>query len=151
TRYFMTIPEAATLVAQAAALSSQPGAAPVYVLDMGEPVRIYDLALRLVAMHGYTPRVRMTESTMECGTVFEAVHGGRRTTAGEGHEQPMDIVISGVRPGEKLFEQLAYDAEQLKATSHPGINCWAGVGADAAPDVTRLVADMSAVRHGGDR
>lgn len=144
TRYFMTIPEAATLVVQAAAITGASGdaaSAPVYVLDMGEPVRIFDLALRLVAMHGYTPalpREHASNLAMEPATPDAPA---------------MPVVFSGIRPGEKLFEQLAYDAENLSPTSHPGINCWRG-GPESpgrALDITRLVADMSTVRRGGER
>ncbi|MGE3320717.1 MAG: polysaccharide biosynthesis protein [Phycisphaerales bacterium] len=147
TRYFMTIPEAATLVVQAAALGSEPGAAPVYVLDMGEPVRILDLAQRLIAMHGLRPKLPATTSE----PAGESPGGEREAPAAA----ELPIEFTGIRPGEKLFEQLAYDAEHLAATSHPGINCWRGTatasGGTAAIDITRLIADLSAVRRGGER
>ncbi len=104
TRYFMTIPEAAALVTQAGAMT-EPGAPRVYMLDMGEPVRIIDLARRFVEAHGLTPRVR-------------------HTGAAEGGFDPPsvgDIIVTGARPGEKLSEVLAYDAETLSPTAHPGI------------------------------
>jgi len=85
TRYFMTIPEAARLVLQAAALAES---GQVYVLDMGEAVRIVDLARDLIRLSGH------------------------RTD---------EIVISytGLRPGEKLFEELLADADQTLPSGHP--------------------------------
>ena len=87
TRYFMTIPEAAQLVLQAGALAES-GA--VYVLDMGEPVRIMDLAEKLIRAYGYEPNVDMS------------------------------IRIIGLRPGEKLTEELmmASEREHMTKTAH---------------------------------
>ena len=87
TRYFMTIPEAAQLVLQAGALAKS-GA--IYVLDMGEPVRIKDLAEKLIRFYGYTPGV------------------------------DMQIKITGLRPGEKLYEELLMDKERdgMTSTAH---------------------------------
>jgi FlaA1/EpsC-like NDP-sugar epimerase len=107
TRFFMTIPEAATLVVQAGAFDDPAGhadRATVYVLDMGEPVRILDLAMRFVRMHGFEPRV------LEHGVAGFAL-------AGHG----MDIALTGIRPGEKLHEELSYASEALARTTHPGI------------------------------
>ena len=75
-RYFMTIPEAAQLVLQAGALAESGN---IYVLDMGEPVRIMDLAKQLIRFYGYEPGVNM------------------------------EIKIVGLRPGEKLYEELMMD------------------------------------------
>ena len=83
TRYFMTIPEAAQLVLQAGGLA-QDGA--IYVLDMGSPVKIMDLAVRLVRFYGYEPNV------------------------------DMEIKVTGLRPGEKMYEELLMDAEADKMT-----------------------------------
>ena len=80
-RYFMTIPEAAQLVLQAGALAESGS---IYVLDMGEPVKIMDLAKQLIRFYGYEPGVNM------------------------------DIKIVGLRPGEKLYEELMMDEEQDK-------------------------------------
>jgi FlaA1/EpsC-like NDP-sugar epimerase len=87
TRYFMTIPEASWLILDAAALGTN---GDLFVLDMGEPVRIVDLARDLVRLAGRDPDT-----------------------------QPMDIV--GIRPGEKLHEELFYDAEQVEPTSVPKV------------------------------
>lgn len=88
TRYFMTIPEASQLVLQAAALGS---GGEIFVLDMGEPVKILDLAKDMIRLSGLIP--------------FEDV----------------DIVFTGVRQGEKLFEELEMTGEDLEKTRHPKI------------------------------
>jgi FlaA1/EpsC-like NDP-sugar epimerase len=106
TRYFMSIPEAAALVIQAAALTDRSAkSGEVFVLDMGEPFRIVDLVGRFVAMHGLTP-------------VFP---GERPATAGPGE---IAIAFTGARPGEKLFEELALDAETIRESRHPDIRIW---------------------------
>ncbi len=144
TRYFMTIPEAATLVMQAGGLSSDATSAPLYVLDMGEPVRIFDLALRFARLSGYQPRVRL--ETLPEGLalpMFDASVPDPTAPAAE-------VVFSGIRPGEKLFEQLAYAAENLAPTSHPGIGCWrAGAGATGGSRAaaTAMIEDMGTVRR----
>ena len=84
-RYFMTIPEAARLVLQAAAIGDS---GQVLVLDMGEPVRIVDLAKDLIRLSGRTL-------------------------------EEIPIVYSGLRPGEKLFEELLADADATVATAVP--------------------------------
>lgn len=108
TRYFMTIPEAASLVAQAGALvvpESKDG--DVYLLDMGEPFRIVDLARRFVEQHGLTP-------------VVQDEHARSKAMAAGS----MAIVFTGVRPGEKLFEELVFDAQDMRPTRHPDIHIW---------------------------
>jgi len=103
TRYFMTIPEAATLVIQAGVMSGEGGASgEVFVLDMGEPINIFTLAQRFIRACGREPVI------------------GR--PAGSVGPDRVPIILTGSRPGEKLHEQLAYDAEQLVATRHPGID-----------------------------
>lgn len=87
-RYFMTIPEAVRLVLQTGAMAS---GGEVFVLDMGEPVYIYDLACDLIRISGLIP------------------------------EKDVPIVITGLRQGEKLFEELRYDKETVNSTQHEGI------------------------------
>lgn len=93
TRYFMTIPEAAQLVLQAGAMAR---GGEVFVLDMGEPVRILDLARRMVELSGLTVR-------------------------DEQHpEGDIEIAITGLRPGEKLYEELLI-GDNPTQTTHPRI------------------------------
>ncbi len=141
TRYFMTIHEAATLVIQAAAISSDAAASAVFVLDMGEPVRILDLARRFVRAHGFEPRVVTRDGQPAPGEPGDAA----------GHGAPvLDIVLTGVRPGEKLYEELAYAAEGLLPTRCPGIRAWTSDVAQGV-DVSTMIADLSAARHAHDR
>ena len=86
-RYFMTIPEACQLVMQTGAMGE---GGEIFVLDMGEPVRIVDLAKDLIRLSGFT-------------------------------EAEIDIDFTGVRPGEKLFEELSTKSEHMAATRHPKI------------------------------
>ncbi len=111
TRYFMTIPEAAGLVIEAARISS---ANEVFVLDMGEPVRILDIITRYAALAG----------------------------------QPVpEIQVTGLRPGEKLHEELFSGNEQHRGTSHPRINVTSVRRQAALEDVLehlrRLVAEAA--------
>jgi len=137
TRYFMTIHEAATLVIQAGAISpwdaSGRPAPAIFVLDMGEPVRILDLAQRFVRLNGFEPRL---PTASEAGT-------GLRLAG-----RDIDILFTGARPGEKLYEELAYAAEALAPTPFPGI---LALGNSAeTPDVVAMVADLSSVRSSSD-
>jgi len=93
TRYFMTIPEASRLVLAAGALAV---GGDVFVLDMGDPVLIYDLARRMIEAAGYMPRDTANP------------HGD------------IEIVMTGLRPGEKLYEELLIGAES-RPTVHPKI------------------------------
>lgn len=131
TRFFMTIPEAATLVAQAAALSEGSTDAPLYVLDMGEPIRIVDLAERLIRLQGLEP-------------VFAA--DGRQSVATPGRAE---VVFTGIRPGEKLHEELTYAAEPLRPTPHRGIRAF-DAGGDPLPDVAAIIAALDAARGDSD-
>jgi FlaA1/EpsC-like NDP-sugar epimerase len=87
-RYFMTIPEASQLVLQAGAMGE---GGEIFILDMGEPVKIVDLARDLVTLSGLRP------------------------------DQDIEIRFSGVRAGEKLFEELSTDAEHADKTKHPKV------------------------------
>lgn len=93
TRFFMTIPEAVQLVIQSSAMAS---GGEIFLLDMGEPVRIGDLARKMVYLSGLTIR--------------DALNPGG----------DIEINISGLRPGEKLYEELLIDS-QSSPTSHPRI------------------------------
>jgi len=86
-RYFMTIPEASQLVLQAGAMGQ---GGEIYILDMGKPVKIVDLATDLIRLSGFRP-------------------------------DDIAIEFTGIRPGEKLFEELATDAERAEKTTHPKI------------------------------
>jgi FlaA1/EpsC-like NDP-sugar epimerase len=90
TRYFMTIPEAAQLVIQAGAMGT---GGDVFVLDMGQPVRIYDLAVRMVELTGLTVRNELSP------------------------DGDIDIAVTGLRPGEKLYEELLI-GDNPKPTQH---------------------------------
>lgn len=94
TRYFMTIPEAVELVLQAAAMGTS---GDLFVLDMGEPVRILDLARRMIRLSGKTPR-------------------------DENHPDGVEIVFTGLRPGEKLYEETLI-GDVFQPTEHPKIVC----------------------------
>ncbi|KGL48891.1 hypothetical protein HQ49_03575 [Porphyromonas gulae] len=87
-RYFMTIPEACQLVLEAGSMSE---GGEIFVFDMGEPVKIYDLAKRMITLAGYEP------------------------------DRDIEIVFSGLRPGEKLYEELLNNKENTKPTIHPKI------------------------------
>ena len=93
TRYFMTIPEAAELVIQAGAMAS---GGDVFVLDMGQPVKIYDLACRMVQLAGLTVQDE-----------------GRP-------DGDIAIKVTGLRPGEKLYEELLI-GDNPSSTQHPRI------------------------------
>lgn len=93
-RYFMTIPEAVGLVLQACVVGSSEEAIPdggIFVLDMGEPVKILDLARQMIRLAGLKP------------------------------DEDIEIKFTGLRPGEKLFEELFHGAEQPIPTGHEGL------------------------------
>ena len=94
TRFFMTIPEASQLVIQAGALGT---GGDVFLLDMGEPVRIQDLARQMIALSGL--KVRDDQNP----------------------DGDIEIQYSGLRPGEKLYEELLIDEENTEITSHKRI------------------------------
>jgi FlaA1/EpsC-like NDP-sugar epimerase len=109
-RYFMTIPEAAQLVLQAA-LMGQSGQ--IFVLDMGEPVKIVELARMLIRLSGKT-------------------------------EQDVPIVYTGLRPGEKLYEELLADCETTAPTPHPKLRV-----ARAVPPAAALLAALAWIDEAG--
>jgi FlaA1/EpsC-like NDP-sugar epimerase len=109
-RYFMTIPEASQLVLQAA---TQGEGGEIFVLDMGESVKIVDLARDLIALSGLEP-------------------------------DDIEIVFTGLRPGEKLFEELYFDDERRVATRHPKVFCAMHRPADLLA-VESVLEDLSEV------
>lgn len=109
-RYFMTIPEACQLVLQAATLGE---GGEIFILDMGEPVRIVDLARDLVRLSGLRP------------------------------DSDIPIVITGTRPGEKLFEELSVAEESAAKTRHPKIY----IGRIQAHDLETVEEKIGALRH----
>jgi len=96
-RYFMTIPEASQLVLQAATMGKS---GEIFVLDMGEPVKIVDLARELITLSGFRPG------------------------------EDIEMVFTNPRPGEKLFEELSIKGEDMQPTRHPKIGIWQNIPMD---------------------
>ncbi|MBX3242914.1 MAG: polysaccharide biosynthesis protein [Acidobacteria bacterium] len=116
TRYFMTIPEASQLVLQAGALGE---GGEIFILDMGEPVKVLDLAEDMIRLSGLTP--------------YEDV----------------DIVFTGIRPGEKLFEELEISGEKLLKTKHPKIYI-GKIAEHPQDDVVRMLTTLAKAVEAGD-
>ncbi len=128
TRYFMTIPEAAVLVLQAAALPD--GAADVFVLDMGAPIRVAELAERFIRLHGCEPdRSGAPPESLPLNTIA--------------------IQIMGARPGEKLHEELVHDPTRLRPTQAPGVLAWPEPPVEI-DDISAMLSDLWEVRSAAD-
>ena len=112
----MTIPEAVSLVLQAASMS---GKGNIFVLDMGEPVRILDLAENLIKLAGFIPY------------------------------RDVDIVFTGLRPGEKLFEELTMDEESVHKTANKKIFVGAPLKMDKPNFFTHL-ARLKEIAYSND-
>jgi FlaA1/EpsC-like NDP-sugar epimerase len=161
TRFFMTIPEAASLVIQAGSISQQgpagfmlggdeapaPALPTIYVLDMGDPVRILDLAMRFATLHGYQPRLVTRDGQPFPGApIIES-------SSGPTSDQPtIDIAITGVRPGEKLHEELVYAAEALAPTDYPGVLALGQRDESGGQplDIPAMIADLAGLQRTHD-
>jgi len=116
-RYFMTIPEAVQLVLQASVLGR---AGEIFMLDMGEPVKVVDLARDMIRLSG-----------LEVG-------------------RDIDICFTGIRPGEKLFEELFAHGEEYQPTAHSKIFIAAGASNNIPPDLRTDVALLEQVARAND-
>jgi FlaA1/EpsC-like NDP-sugar epimerase len=96
-RYFMTIPEASQLILQAAAMGK---GGEIFVLDMGKPIEIMELAKTLITLSGFRPG------------------------------EDIEMVFTGPRSGEKLFEELSIEGEDMQRTRHPKIRIWKNIPMD---------------------
>jgi len=108
-RYFMTIPEAVQLVLQASILNS---GGEIFVLDMGEPVKIFELAKDMIHFSGLK------------------------------YKEDIDIVITGLRPGEKLFEELFLNSEKYRKTKHTMIYTSTDAGQRIHPQFEMLLQEL---------
>jgi len=114
-RYFMSIPEAAQLILQAGAMGT---GGEIFILDMGKPVRIVDIARDLIRLHGLEPEI------------------------------DIPIQFTGLRPGEKLFEELITKGEGIVPTNHKKIMVLRGDPQDAEALQTKVEALLTAARAG---
>jgi FlaA1/EpsC-like NDP-sugar epimerase len=111
TRYFMSIPEAVGLILQSA-LQAKGGE--IFVLDMGEPVKIVDLARQMIELSGFKP------------------------------DEDIKIEFTGLRPGEKLYEEPIHEMENVEPTTHPKVR---RVRNNRSNDPGDLVAELNSVYH----
>lgn len=112
-RFFMTIPEAASLILHAATLAR---GGEIFVLDMGEPVKILELAENLIKLHGYVPY------------------------------EEMEITFTGLRPGEKLYEELLMNEEGLKRTANNKIF----IGKQAFVDESEFIGRLEELKNAAE-
>jgi len=115
-RYFMTIPEASQLVLQAATMGK---GGEIFVLDMGEPVKIVDLARDLITLSGFRP------------------------------DDDIEIQFTGMRAGEKLFEELAITGEDMVTTRHPKISVWKNIPTEEEV-INDAVEGLKKIANSGD-
>ncbi len=113
-RYFMSISEAVLLVLQAAALCK---GGEVFILDMGEPIRIVELAERLIRLEGFEPY------------------------------EDIDIEFTGIRPGEKLFEELLEKTEKVTKSSHPKIFVAHSNNGMSIEEIKQLIEELHKIKE----
>jgi O-antigen biosynthesis protein WbqV len=120
-RYFMTVREAVELILEATVLGTREvrPSGRIYVLDMGEPVRIVDLARQIILLAGLRP------------------------------EEDIRIEFTGLRPGEKLFEEILHDSEPPEPTEYAGILLAAPRTAELA-SLTRVIDQLVAAAKRGE-
>ena len=116
-RFFMTIPEAVQLVLQASVLGR---GGDVFVLDMGEQIRVVDLARNMIVLSGHVP------------------------------DQDIKITFTGLRPGEKLFEELFDGGERVEPTAHAKIKRAVGLTTLEGEGLVRHVRELEALLDGSD-
>jgi FlaA1/EpsC-like NDP-sugar epimerase len=111
-RYFMTIPEAVELVLQATTMGK---GSELFVLDMGQPIRIADLARNMIRLSGKDP------------------------------DTEIEIRYTGLRPGEKLFEELMHEGEDILPTFHEKINIFRGASVVERAEIQRIMRELEAM------